>query len=51
MTLVPLVLVKTSDLFFRAKEDDPSVPNSRLPEAVVELLGYLSARFGNTGDA
>ncbi len=35
MTLVPLVLVKTSDLFLHAKEDDSSVPNSRLPEAVV----------------
>jgi hypothetical protein len=28
-----------------------SVPNSRLPEAVFELLGYLSAKSGNKGDA
>jgi purine nucleoside phosphorylase len=111
MTRVPLVLVKTRDLFFRAKVEDhvrrgggtptrsepydavvvelgsmtadevrqltaagtavlvfgphvegtalrelrsagaTSVPNSRLPEAVVELLGYLSPRSGKTGDA
>ena len=27
-----------------------AVPNSRLPEAVAELLGYLSAESSNTGD-
>ncbi len=111
MTYVPVVLVKTRDLFFRAKVEDyvrrgggtptrsepydaavielgsmtadevqqltavgtavlalgphvegpslrelrsagaTSVPNSRLPEAVVELLDYLSTRSANTGDA
>ncbi len=90
MTHVPLVLVKTRDLFFRAKVEDyvrrgggtptrsesydtavlvfgphveglalrelrsagaTSVPNSRLSEAVVELLGYLSARSANIGGA
>jgi len=110
MTPVPRVLVKTRDLFFRAKVEDyvrrsggtptrsepyegaimelasttvddvqqmtaagaavlvfgphvegpalkearsagaTAVPNSRLPEAVAELLGYLSAESGDTGD-
>ena len=27
-----------------------SVPNSRLPEAVVELLSYLSSEFEKAGD-
>ncbi len=111
MTRAPLVLVKTRDLFFRAKVEDyvrrgggiptmsepydaavmevgsmtvddvqqlttsgtavlvfgphvessalrelrsagaTAVANSRLPEAVVELLGYLSTQSGNADDA